>query len=177
MCPIAQSSPALCNSLDCSPPGSSVHGISQARVLEWVAVSFPRESFHPEIKPASLASPSLAGGFFTTMPPRQSTTNYCDLNYLFDRIFLDSKQRELATSRKMTDIISAKNKNLSLITSWSLKIFLMSSVILTNVIFKKHCIVNIWKLKYSPNRVKISNYRFVIWQNHTWAKDPFRKHN
>ena len=177
MCPITQSCPALCNSLDCSPPGSSVHGISQARVLEWVAISFPRESFHPEIKPASLVSPSLAGGFFTTMPPRQSTTNYCDLNYLFDRTFLDSKQRELATSRKMTDIISAKNKNLSLITSWCLKIFLMSSVILTNVIFKKHCIVNIWKLKYSPNKAKISNYRLVTWQNHTWAKDPFRKHN
>ena len=31
--------------MDCSPPGSSVHGISQARILEWVAVSFSRESF------------------------------------------------------------------------------------------------------------------------------------
>ena len=30
----------LCNSLGCSPPGSSVHGISQARILEWVAISF-----------------------------------------------------------------------------------------------------------------------------------------
>ena len=35
----AQSGPTLCNPLDCSPPGSSVHGISQARVLEWVAIS------------------------------------------------------------------------------------------------------------------------------------------
>ena len=32
------------NSMDCSPPGSSVHGISQARILEWVAFSFSRES-------------------------------------------------------------------------------------------------------------------------------------
>ena len=30
----------LCNPMDCSPPGSSVHGILQARVLEWVAISF-----------------------------------------------------------------------------------------------------------------------------------------
>ena len=30
----------LCNPMDCSPPGSSVHGIFQARVLEWVAISF-----------------------------------------------------------------------------------------------------------------------------------------
>ena len=35
-----QSCPALCDPMDCSPPGSSVHGILQARTLEWVAVSF-----------------------------------------------------------------------------------------------------------------------------------------
>ena len=34
----------LCNPMDCSPPGSSVHGIFQARVLEWVAISFSRGS-------------------------------------------------------------------------------------------------------------------------------------
>ena len=34
--------PALCDPVDCSPPGSSVHGIFQARILEWVAVSFSR---------------------------------------------------------------------------------------------------------------------------------------
>ena len=37
---VAQSCPALCDTVDCSPPGSSVHGILQARVLEWVAVAF-----------------------------------------------------------------------------------------------------------------------------------------
>ena len=36
--------PTLCNPMDCSPPGSSVHGISQARILEWVAISFSRGS-------------------------------------------------------------------------------------------------------------------------------------
>ena len=34
----------LCNSMDCSPPGSSVHGIFQARILEWVTISFPKGS-------------------------------------------------------------------------------------------------------------------------------------
>ena len=34
--------PTLCDSMDCSPPGSSVHGIFQARILEWVAISFSR---------------------------------------------------------------------------------------------------------------------------------------
>ena len=39
-----QSCPALCDPMDCSPPGSSVHGILQARILEWVAVPFSRAS-------------------------------------------------------------------------------------------------------------------------------------
>ena len=38
---------SLCNPRDCSPPGSSVHGISQARILEWVAVSSSRGSSRP----------------------------------------------------------------------------------------------------------------------------------
>ena len=37
---VAQSCPTLCDPMDCSPPGSSVHGFLQARVLEWVAISF-----------------------------------------------------------------------------------------------------------------------------------------
>ena len=37
---VAQSCPTLCDPMDCSPPGSSIHGILQARVLEWVAISF-----------------------------------------------------------------------------------------------------------------------------------------
>jgi len=41
---VAQSCPTLCNPMDYSPPGSLVHGILQARVLEWVAISFSRGS-------------------------------------------------------------------------------------------------------------------------------------
>ena len=37
----------LCSPIDCSPPGSSVHGMFQARILEWVAISFSRESSRP----------------------------------------------------------------------------------------------------------------------------------
>ena len=39
---VAQSYPTLCDPVDCSPPGSSVHGILQARIREWVAISFSR---------------------------------------------------------------------------------------------------------------------------------------
>ena len=41
---VAQSCPTLCNSTDCSPPGSSILGILQARILEWVAISLSRGS-------------------------------------------------------------------------------------------------------------------------------------
>ena len=44
---VAQSCPTLCYSVDCSLPGSSLHGILQARVLEWVAISFSRGSSQP----------------------------------------------------------------------------------------------------------------------------------
>src|SRR5574341_916161 len=42
---VAQSCPTLCDPMDCNLPGSSVHGISQARIIEWVAISFSRGSF------------------------------------------------------------------------------------------------------------------------------------
>ena len=65
-CSVAQSCPILCGPVDCSPPDSSVHGIFQAGILEWDAISFFRGSSNPEIEPTAVASRALAGGFFTT---------------------------------------------------------------------------------------------------------------
>ena len=62
----AQSRLTLCDPMDCSPPVSSVHRILQARILEWVAISYSGDLPHPEIEPRFLASPALAGGLFTT---------------------------------------------------------------------------------------------------------------
>ena len=42
---VTQSCPTLCNPMYCRPPGSSVHGILQARILEWVAIVFSRGIF------------------------------------------------------------------------------------------------------------------------------------
>ena len=64
----AQSRLTLGDPMDCSPTGSSVHGIFQARMLAWVAISFPRDLPNPGIKPMSLVSSTLAGRFFTTSP-------------------------------------------------------------------------------------------------------------
>ena len=51
---LLQSCPPLCDPMDCSPPGSSVHGILRARILEWVAMPSSRGSSDPGIKPESL---------------------------------------------------------------------------------------------------------------------------
>ena len=53
-------------SMDCSLPGSSVHGILHARILEWVAMPPPGDLPDPGIEPVSLMSPALAGRFFNT---------------------------------------------------------------------------------------------------------------
>ena len=59
-CSVAKLCPTLCDSLDCSQPGSSVHGIVQARTLEWVPFPSPRDPPYPEIISLSLVSPALA---------------------------------------------------------------------------------------------------------------------
>ena len=74
----------LCDSMDCSPPGSSVHGILQATILEWVAMSSSRGSSHPGIKPTSPASPALASKFFTTVSPGKP--GYCTAIFYFTMV-------------------------------------------------------------------------------------------
>ena len=62
---VAQSCPTLCDPRDYSLLGSCVHGISQARILEWLPCPTTEDLPDPGIKLTSL-SPALAGGFFTT---------------------------------------------------------------------------------------------------------------
>ena len=69
---VTQSCPPLCKPMDCSLPGSPVHEILQARILEWLPFPSPGDLLDPEIKPAS---PALVGGFFTTEPPRKPLTH------------------------------------------------------------------------------------------------------
>ena len=65
----AQLGPTLCDPMDCSPPGSSVHGILQARVLEWVAISFSRGTSRPRDQ---TQDSYIAGEFFTVWATRQA---------------------------------------------------------------------------------------------------------
>ena len=54
VCVCVQLCLTLCDPMGCSPPGSSVHGIFQARILEWVAISSSRENPNQGIEPRSL---------------------------------------------------------------------------------------------------------------------------
>ena len=63
---VAQSCPTLCDPVDCSPSGSSVHGILQARILEWVAIPFSRGSSWPRDR---IQVSWIAGRFFTYIWP------------------------------------------------------------------------------------------------------------
>ena len=65
----AQLGPSLCDSMDYGLPGSSVCGISQARVLDWVPCPPPGDPSEPGIEPASLGSPALADRFLPLAPP------------------------------------------------------------------------------------------------------------
>ena len=66
---LAELFPTHCDLMDCSPPGSSVHRILQARVLEWVAVPFSRGDLpNPGIKPGS---PALQADSLLSEPPEK----------------------------------------------------------------------------------------------------------
>ena len=62
VCSLVQSCPILCDPMDCSLPVPSVHGIFQARVLEWVAISYSRGSSQLRSQTWVSMSPALAGG-------------------------------------------------------------------------------------------------------------------
>ena len=66
---VTHSCPSHCDPMDCSPPGSSVHGILQARILEWVAIPFSRRSSWPR-DPIQVSR--IAGGFFTPWATTES---------------------------------------------------------------------------------------------------------
>ena len=88
-CSVAKSCLPLCDPMDCSPPGFSLHGTFQARLLERVPFSPPGDCPDPGIEPVSPVSPELAGRFFTTELPGKP------INPLSDQSL--SRVRPLAT--------------------------------------------------------------------------------
>ena len=123
-------------------PGSSAHGIFQAKILEWVAISSSRGSSQLRIELISLASPALAGGFFTTVPPGKPILydtpiyNYifiyicvhiyvyictCQVTCLWSQVLSGSSVQSLSHVRLLaTPWTAACQASLSITNSWGL---------------------------------------------------------
>ena len=82
-----QSCLILCGPIHCSPPGSSVHGILQAGILEWVAMPSSRGSSHLGIEPTSLMSPAWEGRFFTTSTTWEAQGCLVGMNTVVEMVF------------------------------------------------------------------------------------------
>ena len=91
LCLVAQSCMTLCHSMDCSPPGSSVQGLLQARILEWVAMPSSRGS--SQSRDQTQVS-HIAGRFFTIWTTREDSKGFTTLG---GRAVLEAKLKGLLT--------------------------------------------------------------------------------
>ena len=100
-CSFTQLCLTLCDPMDCSPPGSSIHEFS--RQGYWSGLPFlpPGNLPNPGIESTSLASPALANGFFITVPSGKPKTDLPQVPPKFELGFLDSESRGQNTVRTM----------------------------------------------------------------------------
>ena len=126
VCLVATLCLTLYDLTDCSPPGSFVHGVLQARILGWVAISFSRGASGPRDQIKSLASPALARGFVTTPPPGKP---YAKLNVF--------KTKDIFSfdNKRMLMLIIVNKKILRLCIDY---VFLSENIL--NILF--HCLQN-----------------------------------
>ena len=82
----------LCSTMDCSPASSSVHEILQARILEWVAIFSSGDLPDPGVKPVSLTSPALAGGFLPAPCVLDSCSNVRCNRFISSLAFFNAKK-------------------------------------------------------------------------------------
>ena len=110
---VMQSCPTLCNPMFCSPPGSSAHGVLQARILEWVATSFSRGSSRPR----DLTQVScIADRFFTSWATREAPgSEYLPCARYFIRCWVIWGFKKIA----FPSIEALTEKENNLMESWS----------------------------------------------------------
>ena len=118
---VSKSCLTLCDPMDCSPPGSTVHEISQARILERVAISLSRRSSRPKGQIASSALQAVSynsGGFFTDCATREALKRICvptESNEISMQLWIHSlRRKKLSDNCEETDsgtLISADTQN------------------------------------------------------------------
>ena len=108
-CLVSQLCPNLCDPMDCSPPGSSIYGLFQARILEWLAISFSREFSQPtEQTLVSCTSPALQAD---ALPLSHLESPFCmctaGLFWCFkEKAYSISIQFKLSNVKELVDIFS-----------------------------------------------------------------------
>ena len=111
---LLQSCPALWDPVDCSTPGSSVLGILQARILEWVAVPSSRGSSSPRDQ-TCIMYPALAGRYFTTSATWEAQGQESNLKpgLLVPKLdSLSTEPHQVLRWRKVLDILQAPSEHL-----------------------------------------------------------------
>ena len=151
MSEVAQLRPTLCNPMDCSLPGSSVHGILQARILEWAAISFSRGSSQPR---DGNGVSCIVGRRFTIWATREAQWLFRPW-YLTD-IFLKINSVSLSLQREWLTILlsvikselSVENQNFGKLVCYHrldnfpiLKGFLMRLEKIANVFLCYYCTI------------------------------------
>ena len=136
-----QSCLTLCNPMDCSLPGSSVHGIFQARILKWVACPPPRDLPNPEIKPRSCA---LQADSLLSEPPGQPKNTGVGRLSLLQWIFLNRESNQILPCRR---ILYSLNCQGSLVRE---NLFTLGKEMAT------HSIILAWKIPWTekPSRLQ-----------------------
>ena len=110
---VTQLCPTLCNPVDCSPPGSSIHGILQSRILEWVVIFFSRGSFWPK-DPTQVSW--ITSRFFTVWVTKEALTSWQiegEKGGSSDRLYFLGLQKSLwmvTAAMKLKEICSLEGK-------------------------------------------------------------------
>ena len=99
---VTQSCPMLCDPMDCGPPGSSVHGVLQGRILEWIAMPFSRESSQPRNQ---MWASHTAGRLFTVWATRVALKLwYCNYDILLNYMIWGAKLHSILITKVNPEI-------------------------------------------------------------------------
>ena len=108
-----QSCPTLSNTMDCSPPGSCVHEISKARILEWVAISSSRGLSQPRDRTQISCVSWIAGRFFTTEPGKPNSCKARFNNYQITNVLQITFYEFNVIKSKGSNLEVSKGENLA----------------------------------------------------------------
>ena len=152
-----QSCPTLCDPMDCSLPGSSVHAIIQARILEWVAISFSRESSQPCVSYVSCIGRWVLYHYYHLGSPNW---------YEFSSVQFSSVQSLSCVQLFVTPWIAARQASLSITNSQSSPKFMSIELVMPS----SHLILCRALLLLPPIPPSISLFQWVN-SSHEMAKE------